>query len=414
MIHEDITLVVSRSVLIQLDGDGQFIASNSVSRAPCPVGDAELAVLRAFARPAPLARARGAVCRETGMAPEQFFRTCERLARDNILTPVRADFRADDAAYVPASAGFASFALQHWMLRDATRVTAYRSAIQTHVRDKVVVDVGCGTGILGLFAAQMGARKVYAIEESAIATLAREMIRANGAEDRVSLLTGNSKDIELPEPADVIIHEILGIDPFFENVIPYIDDARRRFLRGGEGRLIPHRIDLCCVGVESEFVPSIRERAVLEAREFGPMYGLDFSPYLHVLEHAQEISQDTDFPRRGSDFRESFFPLGILSEECLLRTIDLNGDLVAQSTGETRATMRIRTDGRIGSLLLFFRAHLDERLQLTTSPYAPRTHWGWAIRDLPKAFNVKAGDDLDLRAAISTFAGRQLMQVHLR
>lgn len=414
MIHQDITLVVSRSVLIQLDEDGQLVASNSVSRSPCRLRDDELSVLRAFARPTPLGRARAAVCSATGMAPEQFVRACERLSRDNILTPVRADFRADDAAYVPASAGFASFALQHWMLRDSMRVTAYRSAIQAHVRDKVVVDVGCGTGILGLFAAQGGARKVYAIEESAIAALAREMIRANGAEDRVSLLTGNSKDIELPEPADVIVHEILGIDPFFENVIPYIEDARRRFLRGGEGRLIPHRIDLCCVGVEPEFIPSIRERAALEAREFSGMYGLNFAPYIHVLEHAEEIAHDTQFPRRGGDFRESFFPLGILSEECLLRPIDLNGDLAAQSSGETRASLKIRTDGRLGSLLMFFRAHLDERIQLTTSPYAPRTHWGWAIRDLPRTFHVKAGDEIDLGAAIATVAGRQLMQVRLR
>lgn len=414
MIHEDITLVVSRSVMIQLDGDGGLVATNSVSRSPCRLGDGDLAVLRAFARPTPLASARAAVCREAGMDPARFDQACERLGRDNILTPVRADFHADDASYVPASAGFASFALQHWMLRDSMRVTAYRSAILAHVRDKVVVDVGCGTGILALFAAQAGARKVYAIEESAIAALAREMIRANGAEDRVSLLTGNSKDIELPEPADVIVHEILGIDPFFENVIPYIDDARKRFFRGGEGRLIPSRIDLCCVGVEPEFIPSIRERASLEAGEFGRMYGLDFAPYLHVLEHAEEIAHDTQFPRRGADFRESFFPLGILSEECPLRTIDLNGDLVAQSTGETRATMKIRTDGRIGSLLLFFRAHLDERLQLTTSPYAPRTHWGWAIRDLPRAFQVKAGDEIELGAAILTVAGRQLMRVRLR
>jgi len=36
-------------------------------------------------------------------------------------------------------------------------------------KDKIVVDVGCGTGILSMFAAQAGAKIVYALEMSEIA-----------------------------------------------------------------------------------------------------------------------------------------------------------------------------------------------------------------------------------------------------
>ncbi|ABF91481.1 hypothetical protein MXAN_4412 [Myxococcus xanthus DK 1622] len=403
--------IVSRSVFIQLDGAGQLVAANSVSRSPCVLEEDDLAILRAFSHARTQEAALHTVRQERSLSPEAFAQAVERLRGNNILTPVRADYRAEDSGYVPASTGFASFALHHWMLRDSVRVMAYRSAILPHVRDKVVADLGCGTGILSMFAAQGGARHVYALEESEVAALARMMFRANGMEDRVTLLTGNSKDIQLPEPVDVIVHEILGIDPFFENVIPYIDDARRRFLRPGQGTLIPHKIEVCCVGVEPEFVPSIAHRARLEAREFSGMYGLDFSPYLHVLEQADEINDDATFPRRANDFRVGFFEQAILSEECVVRTIDLAGDLEAQTAGETLSSLKIRAGGRLGSLLMFFRAHLDDRLVLSTSPFSPRTHWGWAVRDLPRALSVNAGDEITLTSSLLTVAGRQKLKV---
>ncbi len=409
-VRQETTYVVSRSVFIQLDGNGNFVATNSVSRAPCMLQEEDLSILRAFSNASTPEAAFAAVRKERALSPETFEQAMQRLGRGNILTPVRADYHAEGEGYQPATGGFASFALHHWMLRDSVRVMAYRSAILPHVRDQVVADLGCGTGILSLFAAQGGARRVYALEESEVAALARMMFQANGMDERITLLTGNSRDVRLPEPADVLVHEILGIDPFFENVIPYIADARARFLRPG-GRLIPHKIEVCCVGVEPEFVPSIAQRALLEAGEFAGMYGLNFDPYLHVLAQADEINDDTTFPRRSNDFRVGFFDQPILSEECTVRTIDLAGDLEAQSAGEVLSSMKIRTSGRLGALLLFFRAHLDEHLVLSTSPYSPRTHWGWAVRELPRPVQVRPGDEITLGSVLLTLAGRQKLKV---
>ena len=47
-------------------------------------------------------------------------------------------------------------------------------------KDKIVVDVGCGSGILSLFAAKAGAKRVYAIEASGVAEAARKIIEKNG------------------------------------------------------------------------------------------------------------------------------------------------------------------------------------------------------------------------------------------
>ena len=72
---------------------------------------------------------------------------------------------------------------QQNMLMDDIRTSHYRNAIlqnKADFTDKVVLDVGAGTGILSLFAAQAGAKKVYAVEASNMAVNARELVTANG------------------------------------------------------------------------------------------------------------------------------------------------------------------------------------------------------------------------------------------
>lgn len=42
------------------------------------------------------------------------------------------------------------------------------------------MDIGCGTGVLSIFAARAGAKRVHAIENAEIANFAKEIIRKNG------------------------------------------------------------------------------------------------------------------------------------------------------------------------------------------------------------------------------------------
>src|SRR5688500_9455978 len=80
---------------------------------------------------------------------------------------------------------------QQHMLLDAQRTGAYHRGI-THNRadfeGKTVLDVGAGTGILSIFAAQAGARKVYAVEGTPSAEYARRLIAANGLDDRIEVV----------------------------------------------------------------------------------------------------------------------------------------------------------------------------------------------------------------------------------
>ncbi len=124
---------------------------------------------------------------------------------------------------------------------DDVRTEAYRTALAAVVTpDSVVMDLGAGTGILGLLAAQAGARHVYAVEEGPIAALASQIVEASGYSDRITIIAESSLTAELPEPADVVVCDQL-FGAVIEAQMPrLLADARRRHLRP-DGALMPCR-----------------------------------------------------------------------------------------------------------------------------------------------------------------------------
>ncbi len=89
-------------------------------------------------------------------------------------------------------------------LHDDRRTGDYLAALAAAVRPgDVVLDLGTGRGVLAIAAVRAGARRVYAVEASDIAEVAERVFAANGVQDRVELIVGWSRQIELPEPADL-------------------------------------------------------------------------------------------------------------------------------------------------------------------------------------------------------------------
>ena len=78
------------------------------------------------------------------------------------------------------------------MLQDVARTTIYQNAIHRNAKQcfagKTVMDVGAGSGILSYFAAQAGARKVFAVEASGVAEMIRKMISPTGPNARLSTI----------------------------------------------------------------------------------------------------------------------------------------------------------------------------------------------------------------------------------
>lgn len=69
-----------------------------------------------------------------------------------------------DASLDGYFSSYSHFGIHEEMLKDKVRTCSYRDAILKNpalFKDKIVLDVGCGTGILSLFAAQAGAKHVY-------------------------------------------------------------------------------------------------------------------------------------------------------------------------------------------------------------------------------------------------------------
>jgi hypothetical protein len=88
---------------------------------------------------------------------------------------------------------YAHHAIHEEMLKDEVRTKTYEMAIMQNkylFKDKIILDVGCGTGILSMFAAQAGAKHVYAVDCSSIADQARQIVQLNGFADTITVIKG--------------------------------------------------------------------------------------------------------------------------------------------------------------------------------------------------------------------------------
>jgi predicted RNA methylase len=138
------------------------------------------------------------------------------------------------------------------MLHDKVRYESYKNAIEAIVKGKTVLDVVGGTGFLSVIAAKAGATHVYAVEYSEMAEYAKQFINDNGctAAD-ITLIKkrmGGVNILDIPK-VDVIIFEWMGYFLLFENMLPSVLDAHRRFLKE-DGLILPSEGRIYIAAVE--------------------------------------------------------------------------------------------------------------------------------------------------------------------
>lgn len=139
------------------------------------------------------------------------------------------------------------------MLKDDVRTKSYMRAIELNrhlFKDKVVLDVGAGLGILSMFAARAGAKKVYAVECSNIADQCKLIIEANGYSEVIEVLKGKMEEIELPaEGVDIILSEWMGYFLLYESMLDTVLYARDKYLKPN-GLIFPDKAVLYMSAIE--------------------------------------------------------------------------------------------------------------------------------------------------------------------
>lgn len=120
--------------------------------------------------------------------------------------------------------------------------------------NKVVLDVGCGTGILSMFAAKAGAKLVIAVDMSEIIHKASQIAKENGFDEtRIKFLKGKVEEVKLPvDKVDVIISEWMGYFLLFESMLDSVLFARDRYLSAGDGLVLPNFFEMHLFGVSDE------------------------------------------------------------------------------------------------------------------------------------------------------------------
>ena len=289
------------------------------------------------------------------------------------------------------------------MLNDRVRTSAYLSALREVVRPgDIVVDIGTGTGILAIGAVRAGAKHVYAIEATEIGKTAQELFEANGVADQITLLSGWSNQITLPEKADVLVSEIIGHEPLGENVLETTIDACERLLKE-EARLIPRKLKIFGLPLTiPEIELSKRTFTKERIKSWENFYEINFNPLKKMLENTSH-----NFfikPQKVSDWVN-------IGEPLLLANIDFKTQKQAKIDNTVEGIAKV--SGELNGLLVYFELELGSNTILSTHPDRADkdNHWFSSVHILSNVLNLQAGDIFNVHYRYRTVGVSENVQV---
>jgi SAM-dependent methyltransferase len=272
-------------------------------------------------------------------------------------------------------------AMHKVMLQDIVRTEAYQKSINAVVKpNHRVLDFGCGSGVLSMFAANTNAARVIAVDRSPFIKNAQNIAIANGFEN-IEFYHDDHESLELSEKVDVIVSEWMGHCLFYEAMLEPLLMVRDRYLAKG-GAMIPAQVSLHVGLVSDEDV--FEDLSFLQERP----YGLDFSAI-------------ADAPFQQSD-------LVVLDPESLLESTAVLGSLDMHTISKTDSPRVFTTKlipsekAEIYALCGWFSTQLSAGVEFGTGPNDIPTHWDQILFPLPKPFIVDPAKELTITLSPQT------------
>ncbi|XP_053417253.1 protein arginine N-methyltransferase 3 isoform X2 [Nycticebus coucang] len=243
---------------------------------------------------------------------------------------------------------------------------------------KVVLDVGCGTGILSMFAAKAGAKKVLGVDQSEILYQAMDIVRLNKLEETIILIKGKIEEVRLPvEKVDVIISEWMGYFLLFESMLDSVLYAKNKYLARG-GSVYP---DICTISLVA--VSDVNKHAD-RITFWDDVYGFNMSCMKKAVIPEAVV--------------EVLDPKTIISEPCSIKHINCLkasiSDLEFSSDFSLNITKTSMCTAIAGYFDIYFEKNCHNRVVFSTGPESTQTHWKQTVFLLEKPFSIKAGEAL--------------------
>lgn len=266
-------------------------------------------------------------------------------------------------------------AMHKVMLQDIIRTEAYENAINALIKPHhSVLDFGCGSGVLSMFAARANADKVIAVDRSPFIKKAQQIAIANGF-DNITFYHDDHQSLALDEKVDVIVSEWMGHCLFYEAMLEPLLSLRDKYLADG-GIMIPAQLSLHVGLVNDENI--FEDLNFLQAHP----YDLDFSPIAQV-------------PFQQSDL-VALDPESLLESVANMGSLDMHTITKADKPRVFSASLMPSEKTKIFALCGWFSAQLSPRVQFGTGPHDTPTHWDQILFPLPEAFAVDPSRQLTI------------------
>jgi 2-polyprenyl-3-methyl-5-hydroxy-6-metoxy-1,4-benzoquinol methylase len=380
--------------IFSLTDHGALVASGAGGSDQTPIGKEQLELLEFYYRMEPAGNvSEAAVAAALGLGAMAVGERVSHLVTAGVLEERRMP-PLYDAFYPPM--------LYYHMLADAGKMLAYKRALEESVRPGMrVLHAGCGLGIFAIWAAQLGAGRVWGVDQRGVVRYAEELVRQNQLSN-VEIIMGDIFDATLARkigPVDLVVSEFVGDQILDEDILRKSYWLKRIY----SPRIVPSAIEIFAVPVSCQSAVKKVDAYRDNVLDLQKVYGLDLGVVSSLIDNtatAPDLAERLyvhEFREYGADVRHLASP-----QEFIAFNLASNEAAMFHHT----APLRVEMDGHVDGVLLFFRARLHDEIYAASFPGA-NSHWPELLYLARRPISLRAGDTVKL--SLAYLGGKRLL-----